>query len=120
MIAARPPVEVITCCACGAKQRLSYFPNVNERLRNAGLCHTCDFWEGYCRRADDSDVARIDGVHYVIGSESERGMRGFGGRHHVIAFFDGRSVASSNLWYQGTIPARFLARLPDNARWVTP
>jgi len=36
----------------------------------------------------------------------------------VIKFRDGRSVTSTNLWCQGTIPLQYRDELPDNAEFV--
>lgn len=63
--------------------------------------------------------AVIKGIAYMIASEKQRGMRGYGGRRFDIEFFDGRKVTTTNLWYQGVVPLRWRERFPDNARFAT-
>jgi hypothetical protein len=65
-------------------------------------------------------VVRINGEHYVIGSENAPGsFRGFGGRKFVIKFIDGnhkdKIVTTTNLWCQGDIPEELRHILKDNA-----
>lgn len=66
---------------------------------------------------DSPRTARIDGVHYHIGDDSQR-FRGFGGTQFLIEFNDGRRVRTTNLWCQGTIPKALRTELPDNAVFV--
>lgn len=66
----------------------------------------------------DQTIVRVGGKHYQIAPEKQSGMRGFGGAKFLIRFFDGRSVETTNLWSQGTIPEHFRSRLPDNAEFL--
>ena len=45
-------------------------------------------------------------------------IRGFSGRKHVIKFFDGREIVSTNLWYNGEIPESHRELLPNNAEFI--
>lgn len=84
-----------------------------------GLCHTCTFWTEKTVFLSTPHVARIDGKHYSIGPENVGPfMRGMGGREFIIKFDDGRTVTTTNLWSQGSIPDNFKALLPDNAVFV--
>ena len=105
------------CRECGKiENSKSYTTGANLLARQ--LCFHCDFWTDYVEQKDKPEMIRVDGQHYVIGREEDSGFgRGFAGRKFVIEFFDGRKVTTSNLWAQGNIPARFLERLPDNAKW---
>jgi len=111
-----PPAKPYDCRMCG---------NTNEththlgRLVEGKLCFNCDFWDQYAKRVDDPRCVRVNGTHYVIAADEPDGMfRGFGGQGFTVQFFDGRTVATSNLWHQGTIPELFRDRLPDNAKFM--
>lgn len=109
-----------TCKNCGKEERNHYIEPVKVKLEENQLCHDCDFWTDYVKRTNDSDVARITGVHYVMGDETNEPahFRGFGGDKFKIRFRDGREVVSTNLWCQGDIPERFRDQLSDNAEFV--
>jgi hypothetical protein len=81
-----------------------------------------EFWEKQLREDDPGNRVVIDHVHYWIvtdpGTDKPDHCRGFGGREHTIEFFDGRTIATRNLWHQGTIPPSWRDRLPDNARFA--
>ncbi|MFG1709165.1 hypothetical protein ACFLIM_38840 [Nonomuraea sp. M3C6] len=78
------------------------------------------FWGpgGYLEGAVDP-AARVvvDGEHYAICGNTG-GFRGHGGRRFDIAFHDGRTATTRNLWHQGTVPPEWRHRYPDNARFV--
>jgi hypothetical protein len=85
------------------------------------ICFTCAFWLGYIQRRDEPGMARIKGVHYVVGDEKASWVvRGFDGQRFVIRFKDGRVVTTHNLWHQGEIPEVWKSELPDNAEFVRP
>ncbi|TDD36107.1 hypothetical protein E1286_38740 [Nonomuraea terrae] len=78
------------------------------------------FWGpgGYVENAvDPADRVVVDGEHYAIGGDTG-GFRGHGGRRFDIEWFDGRTATTRNLWHQGTVPAEWRHRYPDNARFV--
>ncbi|GLX06736.1 hypothetical protein [Microbispora sp. NBRC 16548] len=62
----------------------------------------------------------VNGEHYAICDEDAPGFRGYGGRRFDVQFHDGRTVTTTNLWCQGTVPAQFRHLYPDNARFVQP
>lgn len=107
------------CRECGEPQEVEYIEPTRSRLLANGLCFTCDHWHGYIARVADPACIRINGQHYIAGSEPRPGVPshcyGFGGALHEIAFADGRILTTRNLWTQGRIPKRFRERLPDNA-----
>lgn len=65
----------------------------------------------------------VDHAHYMLGDEpgdyTMSSVLGFGGREFTIAFFDGRTVTTRNLWYQGKIPPKWRETFPNNAVFVT-
>jgi hypothetical protein len=81
------------------------------------------FWTEKVQIANDPRVARIDGKHYIIGDENDPSyFRGFGGSRFTIKFFDGpnagKTITTTNLWYQGMIPDDFRDELPNNAEFL--
>lgn len=96
-------------------------PDFAAELRKEQLCSTCYFWhEKLHWMADPADAERCvrtaDFKHFTIGSEHEGGsFRGHAGRPFIVTFHDGRTVRTTNLWHQGTIPERFRDRLTPNA-----
>lgn len=75
---------------------------------------------GYRDLDDPTMRVVVEVEHYLICEEKgpDR-FRGFGGRLFTIEFFDGRRVSTTNLMHQGTVPARWRERFPDNARFLT-
>jgi len=74
------------------------------------------FWDKKIEYKDEPHMVRIEGQHYIIGSEFEDPINcGYGGRKFVIKFKDGRKVVTHNLWHQGTIPDELRNILTDNA-----
>jgi len=105
------------CIICGKEiEKSSYY----HKVICSSECFGIDFWNDWVEKKDDPRVARIDGTHYYIGNENEKGsFRGFGGRKFKIRFNDGREVITTNLWHQGEISNDFKEKLPDNAVFVT-
>lgn len=105
---------MLNCIICNKEIEKSKYSN---KILCSSECFTVNFWNHYVLRANDKDVARIGGLHYVIcpGVTDSFGFKGFGGAKFVIRFNDGRKVTTRNLWHQGTIPDEFRDRLPDNA-----
>ena len=97
------------CVVCGKEFKESFCSDFCSEY-----CFETDFW----KNALDKDAIIINGVCYHMGSEEDTGVfRGFSGAKFVIEFLsDGHRVVTTNLWYQGEIPARFHAK--DNARFV--
>lgn len=117
-----PKAEYITCRECGKKEKLSWVTEMNARLKSRSLCFTCDYWLGFVWRKEKDSMVRVKNddeiMHYVIASDRDGGMRGFGGARFKIKFHDGRIVKTRNLWCQGEVPERFRDRLPVNAEFV--
>lgn len=110
------------CRLCGQMFQTDYMDEVKKVLLEKNICFTCDYWERMIARPDQDRCVRIEGRHYTI-AEAESGpsmFKGHGGRSFSIEFFDGRSVATNNLWHQGAIPAHFKDKLPDNAKFKQP
>ena len=81
-------------------------------------CFDCSFWIKKITMPEEDKNRRVivAGQHYMVGANTS-GPMGFGGKRFAIHFNDGRTVETSNLWYQGEIPEQFKAWLPDNARF---
>ena len=108
----------ITCKECGKASANEWMEPTKSRLAKLSLCFSCGFWQEWVDRAaaGDPNIVRVNGNHWHIGDENDRGgFRGCGGARWVIRFHDGREVVSTNLWNQSTIPEHFRERLPDNA-----
>ena len=106
-------MTTIKCAVCGKETDNSDYRREEGDLLDTH-CHGCSFWTRKINNLN-SRVAIIDGTHYTIGSENTGSFRGFGGRHFIILFHDGRRVETNNLWCQGHIDEPFKAALPDNA-----
>lgn len=111
-----------------------------KRLKEVGICRTCDFWMEKFTIRNEEKVARIDGEHYIIGNQLERELnplesfnqifealekenaqrpgRGMGGTVHAVKFNDGRVIFTNDLWHQGTVPVEFKEALADNAEFM--
>ena len=79
------------------------------------------FWAQLIAQRGNPKCVVVKGTHYTIGPEDpniRRQWRGFHGDRYVIRFLDGRTVTSTNLWCQGTIPLQYREQLPDNAEFV--
>lgn len=74
-----------------------------------------EFWAEKIAAKHAPTTVRAGGQHYFIGPEDSRGMRGFDGAKVAVRFHDGRTVVTTNLWTNGTIPAALREQLPDNA-----
>lgn len=71
-----------------------------------------EFWK---ETLDDAAVI-VNGRCYHIGDEDSKSpFRGFDGAPWIIEFFDGRTVHTTNLWYNGRIPPEL--GVQDNARF---
>lgn len=65
----------------------------------------------------DKNAVIIDGECYHIGDENAHPcFRGFGGDKFVIKFNNGKTVTTTNLWHNGTIPKEL--NVKDNAKFV--
>jgi hypothetical protein len=63
---------------------------------------------------------RAGGVHYTANMDNaEYCFKGFGGAQFVFEFFSGKIISCSNVWHQGTIPAKWREKLPDNGRFLS-
>lgn len=135
----RVQVNTAHCKVCG----VNFNPRGHwdaERLKTVGICETCDFWIEKWHMRHQTNVARIDGNHYVLGNEltheldpnesladiveamqkehpQKQGL-GMSGSVAVIQFADGRVVFTNDLWHQGDIPERFQVLMPNNAVFV--
>ena len=80
-------------------------------------CQECQFWAGKYAIRNQSNVARINNKHYIIGSEDDL-IKGMGGQEYVIKFNNGRTVLTHNLWHQGDIPEVWRGVLFNNAEFI--
>lgn len=107
------------CVVCGKEMLKSSYSN-------AALCSSTCYIRHFWRRivAEKDKHIFIDGQSYCDGGNVKSPIwvsdLGFGGRRFWIRFFDGKTVTTNNLWYQGRIPDEFRSELPDNAKFYTP
>jgi hypothetical protein len=106
------------CKICGSVVSVRYCEPIKSEMTEKNICFFCHFWSGHAAKKNNKNIARIDGHHYMISSDTDRGFQGFGGRKFTIRFNDGREVVTRNLWSQGDIPEHFKEQLPDNAVFV--
>lgn len=114
-------IQKVFCKECREWRDLPFDEADAAKLIALGLCYNCEFWHKLEILKDDPNSVRVKGKHYWIGLEDDPSpprWRGMGGRRVVIRFHDGREVVSTNLWYQGVIPERWVERLPDNTEFV--
>ncbi|MFE1767262.1 hypothetical protein ACFW81_23970 [Streptomyces angustmyceticus] len=90
-------------------------------------CSTCRFWAEKVSWAEDGDtipqytdaaIIRANGQHFIafpLDRHTPPQHLGFGGHLWMFQMLDGRQVVTNNVMHQGTIPAWFRDRLPDNA-----
>ncbi len=112
-----------TCSECGEVTHPSYVGNnqIGAALRARGLCFIDDFWARAYADYQAGKRVVVDGSSYTIGPARDAGpksCRGHGGRLFRIQYPDGRVVETTNLWSQGTIPARWRDRMADSAVFV--
>lgn len=105
--------KTYTCKACGK----TYTKKLSPKAYLEDNCFDCSFWLFKTEYPKDLVERRVivDGEHFMVSVETGPGFQGFGGRQFIIQFFDGRLIATNNLWSQGTIPELFREMLPDNA-----
>lgn len=115
------------CRICSSELKYAYNRPWRVKTLARQLCDNCNFWWGMveCRingdvTCDNLPIARINGEHYTICAELPEDSipRGHNGKSFTIAFFDGRSISTTNLWCQGLIPELFKEQLPNNAEFV--
>jgi len=106
--------SIFKCTECGIEVDSFKWANGSE-LEQKQLCMNCEFWMGYVEEANNPSSVRVNGHHYWIEKEDDKGMRGYDGKPFLIKFKDGREVRTTNLWNQGQIPKLFKDRLVDNA-----
>lgn len=111
------------CKICGAPQNLDSFDQraiITKKMANEQLCFNCAFWKD---KVDNPVPGReiIDGCHYTFHPwiENRHGFMGHAGQSYYILHNDGTVLRSNNVWFQGTIPERFKAMLPDTAKIIT-
>ena len=79
-------------------------------------CSDCSVWLKRTKLPKFMSV-RYKGTHYTdAGQCSTAGVRGSGGEVFEIRFKNGKTIQTSNLWNNGTIPKAWRKQLPDNAR----
>jgi len=107
------------CHICGRELDVD-MGHASMGICDSPKCFSTDFWIGHLAHKNDENVARIKGLHYIIGEEdSKDSFRGFAGRKFYIKFNNGILVKTSNLWHQGTIPEFFKQYMQDNAKFLT-
>ena len=111
----------IVCIECGEPIEFRYVKGVNDELFENQMCFTDNFWRTHLEndKTDPRVVVTEKYEHYLIGPEDyaiKRGPgRGFDGHKFYVDYLDGRTVTTTNLWSQGTIPPRWRRRFTPNA-----
>lgn len=106
---------MVKCVICGKEIEKSSYCN---DILCSSECFSEHHWRGKEeeRIKENPRTARIEGSHYYIGDEEDKGgFRGYGGSLFIIKFDDGRIIKTTNLWCQGTIPQHKRESLPNNA-----
>jgi hypothetical protein len=110
------------CRECGDVLNDGYMEPHKTEIRTRQTCFECCVWLHYVETGADSTHAVIQGHHYVVKPDKPnayQGSLGHGGAEFRIRFNDGREIVTHNLWAQGSVPARFRERLPDNAVFLS-
>lgn len=118
----RDKEKIVGICECGSLISAKYGGDSGRAMAKHNCCFTCAFWLEKVEMSP-SDAARrliVGGVHHMVAPEDRNdGFRGFGGYRFKFRRLGQDNVeTSTNVWYQGEIPKRFRALLPDNAEWV--
>lgn len=104
------------CVVCGGLDKMAY------PYSDPGTCFLCSFWLQHSRwdRVENAGRALVvNGHHYLIGEPGAFGSeRGFYGAEFIFEWVAGGRGSSTNMWYQGEVPARFRHLFPDNARFI--
>lgn len=107
------------CVICGKEIEKSCYSNATLC---SSKCFHKHFWKEIIAEKDQHIV--INGECYCDGGNVDQPNKnswlGFSGRRFWIRFFDGHTVTTNNLWYQGKIPEEFREELPDEAEFYTP
>ena len=111
--------QSVDCSVCGKSERLSWYKAKCEELLNNKQCFSCNFWITLSR-GNREECLVINNVHYMLGDENQRGLRGFNGQKFTIRMIDsGKELSTTNLWTQGTIPGHLRHMFQNNAEFVS-
>lgn len=112
--------QKVQCNECNEEKELMSDDATAVRLIASQRCWDCDFWYRLYILRDDQSVIRIDGKHYHLGMEFgiAEEDKAFGGRKFKIRRLNGCEITTTNLSFNGVIPANFKDRLPDNAEFM--
>lgn len=107
------------CVICGKEIKQSSYSNA---VLCGSTCFHKHFWKEIITEKEQHII--IKGECYCDGGNVDKpsldSWLGFCGRRFWIRFFDGRTLTTNNLWYQGKIPEEFREELPDTAEFYTP
>lgn len=106
------------CRECGLMFATTYCEPEKSKLLAQNICFTCNHWRELLKC---QNPIRVRSGHYQDGGAKagRTDFNGFGGRVFRVRMFDGKEFETNNMWFQGTIPAHFRERLPDNAEFIT-
>lgn len=112
------------CTECGGWFHPGYWLG-GRKYADRKLCLDDSHWFDAIAGVKSGERIVIDGGVYAIGPEPSSGQLrnhsahyGFGGAEFRIRMPDGSERVTHNLWFNGPIPERWRARLPDNAGFV--
>ena len=111
--------DTLKCVICGKEIEKSSYSNA---VLCSSVCFHKHFWNEIIAEKEQHII--VDGKCYQDGGNVENPspytFLGFSGRRFWIKFFDGRTLTTNNLWYQGEIPEEYQSELPNTARFYTP
>lgn len=107
------------CVICGKEIEKSQY---SGDVICSSICFHKNFWKKIISEKDEYII--VNGHCYCDGGDRPNYMKasylGHAGRRFWIRFFDGRTITTNNLWYNGEIPEEFRSELPDTAEFYTP
>lgn len=108
------------CVECGGVITLNYFDPTPKILTTKCVCFSCNHWLEVEEEKDNPRRVFVKGVAYWRKdyrniADRDKHVLGFSGQEFRIKMHSGEEYLTNDLWCNGTIPKRFLQRLPDNA-----
>lgn len=105
------------CKICGKE-----FEKIRYMHPNDNICSDACFDDNYWleRANNKNEFIIIDRECYYVGKEEDNcGFKGFDGRKFKIRMMNnGKEFTTTNLWYNGRIPQKYLDILQDNAEFI--
>lgn len=106
----------IKCRICGKEfEKVQYGHEYYDICSSE--CFDKNFWlEKVKNLSDERYVVLNDELHWVGDEDTVDSFRGFDGALYFIKKPDGTVVRTTNLWYNGKIPADIRDKFPENSK----